>query len=401
MSRLRQLRPIAIIVPLILVAAMLIGGAKLFAGDGSKQISAIFPKTISLFVGSDVRILGLSVGKVTAMTPTGTGVRVDMEYDGQYDLPADAKAVIISPSLIGDRFVQLTPAYDRGSVLPNGSVIGPANTRAPVELDRTFSATQQLLSALGPDGANRHGALSDLLAVGAKTLDGQGTSIRGTIGDLAAVTDTLSKGSDDAFGTIDQLSRVTTTLSTYDKEIGAFNERLGRVAASLADQSGDISELLKTLAGSLGEVEGFVRDNRESVGANVESLTTVAGALEGERQALADILDLAPLGFTNLVQAYEPTSAAVRTRANFGEILRALDLTACEALRKQGGDNVQPACDLLKTIFDQLPLRNGLGVPAPVKTGGTLGGAPASPELSPVSLPDLVGGLTGLLEGGS
>lgn len=397
MNQFRQLRLITIVTSLIIIAAMLIGGVRLFGGHGTKQVSATFPRTISLFVGSDVRILGLSVGKVTALTPTGTGVRVDMNYDATYDLPVGVKAVIISPSLIGDRFVQLTPAYDSGSALPSGAVIGPADTRVPVELDRTFSATQQLLGALGPDGANRHGALSDLLAVGAKTLDGQGTSIRGTIGDLAAVTGTLSKGSDDAFGTIDQLSRVATTLSTYDSQVGAFNERLGRVASSLAAQSGDISDLLKSLATSLGEVEGFVRNNRESVGANVESLTTVAGALEGERQALADILDLAPLGFTNLVQAYEPSSAAVGTRANFGEILRALDLTACEALRKQGGDNVQATCDLLKSIFDQLPLRDGVGVPAPAGSVGKI--AAASPAAAPTGLADLVGGLTGFLGG--
>ena len=37
-----------------------------------------------------------------------------MYYDAKVDVPADAQAVIIAPSVVGDRFVQLTPAYEGG-----------------------------------------------------------------------------------------------------------------------------------------------------------------------------------------------------------------------------------------------------------------------------------------------
>lgn len=359
----RSARPVQFAFTVVIIAILAVDGLTVVRSPDTRTVSAVFPRTVSLFEGSDVRILGLKVGKVTALTPSGTGVRVDMEYDGAYKVPSNARAVIISPSVIGDRFVQLTPAYDRGAVLADGAIIGQADTRVPVELDRTFSATQQLLSALGPNGANKNGALSDLLKVGADTLDGQGLSIRSTIGDLASVTKTLSTGSDEAFGAVDHLSRVTTTLSDYDSDIGGFNERLGRVADSLASESDDISSLLESLATSLGEVESFVRDNRDSVRTNVSSLTTISGALEGERKALQQIIELAPLGFTNLVQAYDPTSASVRTRANFSEIIRDLDSVVCESLRKQGGDAAQPVCDALTSLFDSLPFRNGLGAP--------------------------------------
>ena len=38
-----------------------------------------------------------------------------MSYDADVKIPADAKAVIIAPSIVGDRYVQLTPAYDRAA----------------------------------------------------------------------------------------------------------------------------------------------------------------------------------------------------------------------------------------------------------------------------------------------
>ena len=53
----------------------------------TKTVTAHFPRAVSIYVGSDVRILGVNVGRVTAVTPEGNSVRVDMEYDAQYDVP--------------------------------------------------------------------------------------------------------------------------------------------------------------------------------------------------------------------------------------------------------------------------------------------------------------------------
>ena len=51
----------------------------------------MFPRAVSVYKGTDVRILGVSVGEVTAVIPAGNAVRVEMEYDAEYDLPKDAK----------------------------------------------------------------------------------------------------------------------------------------------------------------------------------------------------------------------------------------------------------------------------------------------------------------------
>src|SRR5690606_23753823 len=136
-------------------------------------------------------------------TPRGTSVRVDMTYDASHRLPADVRAVIVSPSIIADRFVQLTPAYSGGPVLADGAVVGQERTGVPVELDETFDATDRLMRAIGPEGANRDGSVSRLLEVAAETLDGQGERIRRSIGSVAEVTDTLAASRDDVTGTVE------------------------------------------------------------------------------------------------------------------------------------------------------------------------------------------------------
>ena len=106
---------LAIVLVLVLVA---------LPGQDKKYITASFPRTVSLYEGSDVRILGVPVGQVETVRPAGTDVTVRMSYDAKYDVPADAKAVIISPAIVGDRFVQLTPVFKKGEeTLKDNAVI--------------------------------------------------------------------------------------------------------------------------------------------------------------------------------------------------------------------------------------------------------------------------------------
>ena len=146
---------------LALVAAA--GLTLLQDGPEQKTLTASFPRTVSLYEGSDVRILGVPVGTVDSVTPTGTDVTVTMTYDAKYKVPADAEAVIVTPAIVGDRFVQLTPVYRGGKVLADGAKLSTERTSTPLELDEIYQSIDDLMVALGPQGANSKGALSDLL----------------------------------------------------------------------------------------------------------------------------------------------------------------------------------------------------------------------------------------------
>ena len=111
------------IAPLVILALVVVAALTLFGGEEKKTLTAHFPRTISIYEGSDVRILGVPVGNVETVTPSGTDVVVTMSYDADVKVPADAQALIIAPSIVGDRYVQLTPAYTEGDVLAEGEVI--------------------------------------------------------------------------------------------------------------------------------------------------------------------------------------------------------------------------------------------------------------------------------------
>ncbi|MCX6397263.1 MAG: MCE family protein [Propionibacteriales bacterium] len=396
MNLLDRLRTLPVATLLTVLVLTLIGGSLLLtSGSSTRTVTAEFDRTVGLFVGSDVRVMGMRVGKVTEITPYGTAVRVEMSYGSEFKLPADVQAVLIAPSVIADRFVQLTPGYVDGPVLASGAVIGIDDTRIPVELDESLRVTTDLATALGPDGANRNGALAAALKTMAGVLDGTGKPTRRALRDLAAATDVISAGAEELGSTVKNLSGVTGTLARYDADVRTFNTQLGAVSASLAGDSERLSDLLATLAGTLGEVTTFVQRNRGLLTSNVEQLASVASALVSERKALSEILDIAPLAFTNLTETYDAQAQAVRTRANFTEVARVLDQVICDTLKKQAGAAVEPLCAALRTAFDQLDLRGGLPAApsSPVSAKPSAAGTPrpVAALLGTLSLPFLGG----------
>ena len=104
------------IVPLVLTALLLALGLTVLDGGETRTLTAKFPRTISIYEGSDVRVLGVPIGKVDSVTPTGTEVEVRMHYDAEVSLPEDAKALIVAPSVVGDRYIQITPVHDGATI---------------------------------------------------------------------------------------------------------------------------------------------------------------------------------------------------------------------------------------------------------------------------------------------
>ena len=85
------------VVPGIIVALLAAAAFVMFRGEERKTLTAHFPRTVSIYEGSDVRVLGVPVGTVDTVTPSGTDVVVTMSYDAETKIPADAEAVIIAP----------------------------------------------------------------------------------------------------------------------------------------------------------------------------------------------------------------------------------------------------------------------------------------------------------------
>ncbi|MGW4110967.1 MCE family protein [Actinosynnema sp. NPDC004786] len=292
-----------------------------FLQPSPTRVTAQFAAAVGVYEGSDVRVLGVKVGRVAAVAPDGASVRVDLELDEGVDVPADARAVIVSPTVVADRYVQLTPVYTGGDKLAPGAVIPAARTAGTVELDELYASLDRVLTALGPDGANREGALSDLLRTGAANLDGTGGALNESVRQLADAARTLAGSREDLFGAVDHLQRFTSVLAADDEQVGRLVDQLADVSGFFAAEREDLGAALGELAAALEQVRDFVHDNRDRVRSTVDDLAALTGVLVRQQQSLAEVVEVAPVALHNVVDAYDPRTGTLTARANLDEFV--------------------------------------------------------------------------------
>jgi len=325
-------RGVAAACALLLLVAL---GWTILEPVGQYRVTAFFTKSIGLYPNSDVRILGIKVGTIDTVVPEGDRVKVSMSIDDTYKVPADAKAVILAPSLVSDRYVQFAPVYNGGPTMKDGAVVGLDRTAVPVELDQVYSALDTLGTALGPNGANKNGALDDLIGTGAANLKGNGEQLNQTLAGFSQAVRTLADNRDGLFDSLDNLQTFTTALATVDTQVGQFNSNLSAVAQQLADERTELAKAINLLTTALGQVATFVQNNTTLLQTNVDKLADVTLTLAQQRQALATVMDDAPAALSNLSHAYNPDTGTLDTRDNSSAFLSP-EVLVCQVLASAG-----------------------------------------------------------------
>ncbi|MGW0522400.1 MCE family protein [Crossiella sp. NPDC003009] len=307
----------------VAVLALVAGVAGVWWWRGSAErvrATAWFAAAVGVYAGSDVRMLGVRVGTIDSVEPQGQRVRVEFTLDSGVKAPAEAKVVSVAPSLVSDRYLQLAPVYRGGPTLADGAVIPVERTASPVELDQLYESMEKLATALGPNGANKEGALSSLLETGAANLEGNGAALNKLFRDLGQAAKTLDGSQQDMFGTVDNLAKFTGMLARNDNQVVAAEQQLAEVTRFLAADRDALRAALAELPAALGQVGEFIGEHRGRVKSTVDKLTGITKVLADQRSALAEALDVAPLAMTNLLNAYNPEQRVIDGRVNLLEL---------------------------------------------------------------------------------
>lgn len=304
------------------IIAMIVAGVLwwLFSALGTTKVTATFARSVGIYEGSDVRVLGVAVGKVDSVEPDGDNVKVTMTVDRGVDLPADVKAVQIIPSVVADRYVQLTPAYSGGPKAGNDITLSRDQTMVPVEIDQVYASVQKLSEALGPDGANSDGAVTEVIRTGAANLDGNGDKLGSAIENLSKASTTLSDSSGDLFDTIKNLNTFVGALRENDAQVRQFNSQMADFNSFLAGERQQLATALNKLSYALGDVATFVQDNREQIGQTLKDLQPTTQALLDTKTSLKEVLTVLPLTINNLINAYDAESGTLAMRLTLPDL---------------------------------------------------------------------------------
>lgn len=352
-------------------------------GSSDRTVTAHFPQAIGIFQGSDVTIMGVGVGRVKKVVPEGDSVRVEMTYSGDYKLPADVKAAIVTPTLVADRFIQLVPAYGGGPVLADGGDIPLDRSVVPIEMDQIYNSLNEITSSLGPNGANKDGALGKVLATTADSFRGNGKFGHDAIENLAAAARTLGDNSPELFATIESLAGITQTLAKQDKQVSRFLKDLSKASNDLAGESNELQRALEAIARAVVVTRSFIHDNKDLLVSDLAKLAHLLDVISRERTSLKTTLDVAPLGISNLGLQFDTISAGAGIRVQLGPTISDLPNVLCGIVTQAGVSNPALVCELFKAL---LPAEVTGAVGGGVTNGGVPSlSTPSSPSTTPTA----------------
>jgi phospholipid/cholesterol/gamma-HCH transport system substrate-binding protein len=311
----RLSRTSVIIGSLVVVLAIVVGyvGFRLYEKLTTNTVVAYFPAANALYPGDKVQIMGLRVGAIDSIEPTGDKMKVTFHYENKYKVPANASAVILNPTLVASRAIQLEPPYKGGPALADNAVIPEERTQVPVEWDELRNSITNIISKLGPTKEQPTGPFGEVITSFADGLAGKSKQINTTLNSLSQALNALNEGRGDFFAVVRSLALFVNALHADDQQFVALNQNLADVTGELASSDGDLSNAIKEFDSLLSTVRPWLNKNREVLTQDTNNLNTVTTTLlqPDSLNGLETALHVLPTAASNINQIYHPSHGSV------------------------------------------------------------------------------------------
>jgi phospholipid/cholesterol/gamma-HCH transport system substrate-binding protein len=336
----------AISLAITLTISSVLVGTRLWKNVDKYSYVAYFANANGLFVGDEIRILGVPVGAIDKIEPQPTSTKVTFSVEKQYSVPADARAAVLSPSLVTARAIQLVPVYSGGPKLSPGASIPLSRTAVPVEWDDFRKQLEKLTDSLQPTTPGGVNSLGEFVNSAADNVRGQGDTARETVIKLSEAISALGDHADDIFSTVRNLQLLVSALYSSSDLLASFNKNLAAVTTVLSNSPNEIGNALQALDEALADLRGFVAENREPLGTTFDRLSSITTALNDSRGDIKQILHIAPSVFQNFMNIYQPAQSAmtgILALNNFADIPGFI-CSSIEAASRLGLDRVSKLC---------------------------------------------------------
>ncbi|OBJ18488.1 MCE family protein [Mycobacterium colombiense] len=278
-------------------------------------VTAQFDSAAGLYEGNVVAVLGMPVGKVSRVTSKGSYVEAELTVDKKVKIPAAARAVTITTSILTDRQVELTPPYRSGPVLKNHDTIGLTRTKTPVAFDRVLDMLDKVSKSLKGDGKGG-GPIADLTDSAVAITDGNGKKILSALDELS---NALRLSSERGGTTREQLTTIITDLSSIteaaarnDTKVRQFGSTTRQLSQMLADEKLGTGTTGRTINRILDEVTMLLEQNRDNLKQAVRNGDTAAKTIVEDQRGVSEMLDVLPMTLENLYNTVDQNNGAIR-----------------------------------------------------------------------------------------
>lgn len=238
------------------------------------RITIPLPDASNLYPGADVRMAGVTIGKVISVRRTAATAAATVQLDaGDAPLRSGARALLRTKSLLGEGYLELAPGPVDAPLLRDGAWLRASHVAHQQSLDdvlQTFSPTtrarlRQLIKGLSAAVADRSQALNDALGDAApatanlatvmQTIGGQQADLRQLVAGSAAVLNALGGREGTLRAAVTAGDQLLSTTAQRDRALAAtiaafpaFLAQLRASAQTLGAASGDLDRAAVTLA---------------------------------------------------------------------------------------------------------------------------------------------------------
>ncbi len=342
-------RASVIIGSLVVMLALVAGyvGFRLYQKLTNNTVVAYFPDANALYAGDKVQIMGLRVGSIDKIEPAGDKMKVTFHYENKYKVPANATAVILNPTLVASRAIQLEPAYKGGPVLADNAVIPENRTQVPVEWDELRDSVTNIVAKLGPTKEQPTGPFGEVITAYADGLAGKGKQFNTTLNSLSQALTALNEGRGDFFAVVRSLALFVNALHADDQQFVALNQNLADVTTRLAGSDGALANAVQQFDGLLAAVRPYLKQNRQVFAQDSDNLATVTNTLlqPDSLNGLETFLHVGPTAVSNVNQIYHPSHGsivAITAIANFANPMQFI----CSAIQAGSRLGYQESAEL-------------------------------------------------------
>jgi len=211
------------------------------------QFTTSFGEATQLSKEADVRISGVSVGKVKDITPNKSTGRSDtvIQIEPRFaPVHRDSRAILRQKTLLGETYVELTPGTNAAGAVPEGGQLPAGQVSPTVELDEIFRA-------FDPDTRT---AFRQWMTSLATATEGRGRDISDALGNLAPFaqdTNHLLQILNSQSDTVQRLVRnggeVFDALSERDGQLASLITNSNRVFEVTARRNAELADTFRVL----------------------------------------------------------------------------------------------------------------------------------------------------------
>ena len=262
------------------------GGAA--TGSDAYRVTVDFADVLDLVPQSSVKVNDVTVGAVDDITLVGWHARVTLRLQKSVHLPDNSVAELRQTSLLGEKFVSLSPPTTE----PPRGRLGDCDT-IPLRRSGRNPEVEEVLSALSL--VLNGGGVAQLKTINVeltRAMAGHEEDIQGAIRQLDTFVGGLDADKSEVVRALDGLDRLSARLAAQKGDIATAVDNLGPGLKVLADQRAQLTTMLTALS-DLGRVgTRVVNASKADTLANLRALQPILTKLDEAGANLPGALEM-------------------------------------------------------------------------------------------------------------